>query len=165
MKPKISVENREIAYNRLDSLANLIRKDEITFDKAAMMYSFDKNTRNNGGVAIDPTTLSSKFTLEELDGDVSKILTKMNINEVSKPFQTIEQESQQTIYKIIKLDNKIEKHTADIQNDYKTLADIYLAQKKEEALKKWIAEKQSQTYIRIDKTYANCNFKFENWIK
>lgn len=165
MKPKVSVEAKEEAFNRLDSLATLIRKDEIGFEQAAMMFSYDKNTRNNGGTAINPNTLSSKFAVEELDGDASKILTKMNLNEVSAPFETIDPENQQTVYKIVKLTNKIEAHKADLQNDYQVLADLYLAKKKEDVLKEWIAGQQSQTYIRIDNTYANCNFKFENWIK
>ncbi len=165
MKPKISVEAREEAYNRLDSLASLIRKDEIDFEQAAAMFSFDKNTRNNGGLAINANTMSSKFAVEELDGDVSKILTKMNVNEVSEPFETIDAENQQTVYKIVKLTNKIDAHKADMQNDYQTLSDLYLAKKKEDVLEEWIAERQSETYIRIDDTYANCNFKFDHWIK
>ena len=165
MKPKVSVEAKELAYNRLDSLANLIRKNEIPFEQAAMMFSTDKNTRNNGGTAINPNTMSSKFSIEELDGEISKILPSMNITEISKPFETIEKESQQTVYKIIKLINKTESHKANIQNDYQLLADLYLAKKKEQVLQEWIAVRQSQTYIRIDDTYANCNFRFKSWIK
>uniref|UniRef100_UPI003217373F peptidylprolyl isomerase n=1 Tax=uncultured Draconibacterium sp. TaxID=1573823 RepID=UPI003217373F len=165
MKPKVSVEAKEEAYNRLDSLANLIRKDEIEFEQAAMMFSFDKNTRNNGGITINPNTMSSKFSIEEIDPDVSKVVSKMNLNEISEPFETIDMENQQQVYKIVMLTNKIESHKADLQNDYQTLAEMYLAKKKEETLQKWIAERQSQTYIRIDNTYANCNFNFEHWIK
>lgn len=165
MKPSISIEAKEEAFQRLDSLANLIRKNDISFNEAAMRFSYDKNTRNNGGIAINPTTMSSKFNVEELDNDVSKILTTMNINEISKPFETIDAESQQMVYKIIKLVKKIEGHKADLQNDYQQLASMYLAKKKEEVLKKWISTRQAETYIRIDDTYANCNFNFDNWIK
>ena len=165
MKPKISVEAKEQAYSRLDSLANIIRKNEISFDHAAIMFSSDKNTRNNGGMAINPNTMSSKFTVEELDADVSKVLPEMNINEISKPFETIDMESQQTVYKIVKLVDKTDGHKANLQNDYQQLADMYLAKKKEQVLKDWIASRQKETYIRIDETYANCNFKFDNWIK
>ena len=165
MKPKISVEAQEEANTRLDSLANLIRNEEITFEQAAMMFSFDKNTKNNGGIAINPNTMSSKFAVEELDPDVSKIITTMNVNEVSQPFKTLNPESQQTVYKIVKVTKKIEGHKADLQNDYQTLAEMYLATKKEQVFNEWISTRQSQTYIRIDDTYANCNFKFENWVK
>ncbi len=165
MKPKISVEAKEEANNRLDSMANMIRKDEINFEQAAMMFSYDKNTRNNGGIAINPNTMSSKFSVEDLDGDISKILTKMELNEISKPFETINQESQQSVYKIIKLLKKIDSHKADLQNDYQKLSDMYLISKKEQVLEEWIATRQAETYIRIDATYANCNFDFDNWIK
>lgn len=165
IKPKVSIEAKEEAFNRLDSLANIIRKNEISFENAAMMFSSDKNTRNNGGMAINPNNMSSKFTVEELDPDVSKVLTKMNINEISKPFETVDPETQQTVYKIVKLVNKINGHKANLQNDYQQLADMYLAKKKEQVLKDWISERQQETYIRIDPTYANCNFKFDNWIK
>lgn len=165
MKPKVSAEAKEQALERLDSLANMIRKKEIPFAEAARLFSTDKTTRNNGGIAINQNTGSSKFTLEELGGDVSKILTDLKINEISDPFETVDQESRQTVFKIVKLADKTEGHTANLQNDYQRIADLFLAQKKEKTLKKWIADKQADTYIRIDDTYANCNFEFNNWIK
>lgn len=165
MKPKITPEAKEKAYNRLDSLANLIRKEEISFAEAARIFSADKNTRNNGGMAINSNSASSKFTIEELDGDVSKVLPSLKINEISDPFETLDQDSRQTVYKIIKLIDKTDAHKANLQKDYQYLGDIFLAQKKERVLREWINDKQAQTYIKIDPTYANCNFDFSNWIK
>jgi len=165
LKPKISVEAKEKAYEQLDSLANMIRRNDIPFEEAAVRFSYDKNTRNNGGIAINPATMSSKFSVDELDPDVSKIVTQMNLNEISKPFETVDPESQQMVYKVVKLTKKIESHKANLQNDYQTLSDMYLAKKKEQVLTDWISTRQSETYIRIDNTYANCNFDFDNWIK
>ncbi|HDR52201.1 MAG TPA: peptidylprolyl isomerase, partial [Mariniphaga anaerophila] len=165
MTPKISIEAKEQAMNRLDSLANLIRRGEISFADAAARFSNDKNTRNNGGLAINPSTLSSKFTVEQLDGNISKVLSTMRIGEISDPFESIDQESRQPVFKIVKLIDKIDSHKANLQNDYQQLADLFLAQKRQKVLEKWISDKQAQTYIRIDNTYANCNFEFDNWIK
>jgi peptidyl-prolyl cis-trans isomerase SurA len=165
MRPKVSIEAREQAISRLDSLANILRKNEISFSDAAMMFSTDKNSRNNGGIAVNPNTMSSKFTVEELGSNESKILTKMNINEISNSFETIDEESQQTVYKIVKLINKTEQHKANLQEDYQQLANMNLIKKKEEVLSKWVSDRQAQTYIRIDNTYSNCNFRFGKWIK
>lgn len=165
MTPKVSPEAKELAVNRLDSLANLIRKEEITFAQAAARFSTDKNTKNNGGLAINQNTLSSKFTVEELEGNISRVLSNLRISEISDPFETVDPESRQSVYKIIKLINKVEAHKANLQNDYQYLADMFLVQKREKALEKWIANRQAQTYIRIDATYANCNFEFDNWLK
>ncbi|MDD4143143.1 MAG: peptidylprolyl isomerase [Prolixibacteraceae bacterium] len=165
MKPKVTAEAKEQAFNRLDSLANMIRKEEISFAEAARLFSSDKNTRNNGGIAISQYSMSSKFTIEELDGDVSKILPSLKINELSDPFETLDPESRQTVFKIVKLIEKTEAHKANLQKDYQQLADMFLEQKKEKVLEQWISDKQAQTYIRIDPTYANCNFEFNNWVK
>lgn len=165
IKPKVSVEAREQSFNRLDSLANMIRKNEIPFDDAAMMLSTDKNSRNNAGMVINPENMSSKFAVEELDPDVSKVITKMNINEISKPFQSIDKETQMLVYKIIRLNKKSEAHKADLQNDYQLLAELYLMKKKEQVFKDWVNNQQSKNYIRIDDTYANCNFSHNKWIK
>lgn len=165
MRPKVAPEALEQSKTRLDSLANLIRKNELTFENAAMMFSLDKTTRNNGGLAINPETLSSKFSAEELDPDVSKIIISMKINEISEPFQTVDPLNRQTVYKIIRLINKTEGHKANLQSDYQRLAELFLEKKRKDVLEKWIATQQAKTYIRIDQTYANCNYQFENWIK
>jgi peptidyl-prolyl cis-trans isomerase SurA len=165
MRPKVAPEALELAKNRLDSLANIIRKNEITFENAAMMFSQDKTTRNNGGLAINPQTLSSKFSAEELDPDISKIITNLRINELSDPFQTIDLSTRQTVYKVIRLVSKTNGHKANLQNDYQHLAELYLEKKKTDVLDQWISAQQAKTYIRIDNTYANCNYQFNSWIK
>jgi peptidyl-prolyl cis-trans isomerase SurA len=165
IKPKVSVDARETSFNRLDSLANMIRKNEIPFNEAAMMLSSDKNSRNNAGSVINPENMSSKFSVEDLDPDVSKVITKMNINEISKPFQSVDRENQMLVYKIIRLNRKTEAHKADLQNDYQLLAELYLSKKKEQVFNDWINAQQSKNYIRIDETYGNCNFQHSKWIK
>ncbi len=162
--PKPSPEAKEKAANSLDSLATIIRKGKITFETAALHYSADKNSRNGGGIAINPYTMSSKWKNEELDPSVSKILTGMKENEISDPFSSID-ENQRLVYKIVKLVSRSKEHRANLQEDYQHLHDIYIQQKQEEAINKWVSEQQSRTYIHIDDTYINCNFKFKGWKK
>jgi peptidyl-prolyl cis-trans isomerase SurA len=165
IKPKVSVEAQEKAHNALDSLANMIRRNELKFEEAAAVFSSDKNSKNNAGVVINPETMSSKFAVEDLDPDVSKVITKMNINEISAPFQTTDKESQQMVYKIVKLTRKLDSHRADLQNDYQQLSENFLRSKKELVFNEWVKAQQLKNYIRIADTYANCNFNFSNWIK
>jgi peptidyl-prolyl cis-trans isomerase SurA len=165
MSPKVAPEAKEEAKLRLDSLANLIRKEQISFAEAAGRFSTDKNTRVSGGLVTNPNSLSSKFTVEELEGTVSKVLSNLKIGEISDPFETIDPESRQPVYAVVKLIDKTETHKANLQDDYQQLSDLFLQKKREEQLEKWIATKQEQTYIRIDDTYANCNFEFNNWRK
>lgn len=164
LKPKPTAEAMQKASGSLDSLATLIRKGKITFETAALHYSADKNSRNGGGIAINPYNMSSKWKKEELDPDVSKILDRMKENEISDPFSTID-ENQRLVYKIVKLVSRTKAHRANLQEDYQYLHDIYLQEKQEEAINKWVSEQQSRTYIHIDDTYMNCNFKFKGWKK
>ncbi len=162
--PKPSPEAREKADNSLDSLASIIRKGKITFETAALHYSADKNSRNGGGIAINPYTMSSKWKNEELEPNVSKVLAGMKDNEISDPFSSVD-ENQRLVYRIVKLISRLKEHRANLQEDYQYLHDLYLQEKQEEAINKWVSEQQSKTYIHIDDTYMNCNFKFKGWKK
>ena len=164
LRPKIEPMELEKAKNRIDSLADFIRTGKMTWEQASYLYSADKNTRNNGGLVTSQKTGSSKFEVSELDPDVSKVITTMNIGETSRPFLTID-DKQREVYKIIKLANKTKAHKANLQEDYQKLSEMYLAKKKEDIYKKWIAKQQSKTYIHVDDSYANCNFKLKSWKK
>jgi len=160
--PKPSQEALDKAKNALDSLADMIRTEKITFEEAALHFSADKNSKNGGGIAINPYTMSSKWKPEELDPTVSKVLSELKPNEISDPFVS-KNDKQRIVYKIVKLISRKKEHKANMQEDYQLLDDSYLQKKKAEALDKWIGDKQSKTYIHIDDSYANCNFKFKNW--
>ncbi len=164
IKPKVKPEEMEKAINALDTLANDIRKNKVPFEEAAMRLSMDKNSRNNGGLVINPYSMSSKFEPQMLPPAVSKVLANMKIGEISDPFRMVD-DKQREVIQIVKLVNKTESHTADMREDYQLISEMYLQKKKEETVQTWIGQRQSKNYIRIDDTYANCEFKFKNWIK
>ena len=165
MIPKPSAKSMEKAFGQIDSIADFIRKGTIIFKDAALRYSYDKDSRNNGGTVINPETGESKWKMSELDPDVSKVIAKMNVNEISKPIKTIDPKNQQTIYKIIKLINKNNAHKANLRDDYVELSNVYMASKKEKTLDEWVRDKQAGTYVHIDDSYLNCNFKYKGWVK
>jgi len=164
MMPKVTPESMEKALGRIDSIADFIRKGSIKFEEASLRYSSDKNSRNNGGVVINPETGESKWKLTELDPDVSKVLPQMNINEISKPFKSFD-DKQRPVYKIVKLMSKSNAHKANLKDDYVEMSNVYMISKKEKRMDEWIREKQKGAYVRIDPTYINCNFKYKGWIK
>lgn len=164
IRPKVSDKEMKRAFEQIDSIADFIRKGTFKFEDAALRFSYDKNSRNNGGVVINPNTGESKWKLSELDPDVSKVIVNMNVNEISKPFLTMD-ENQRQVYKIVKLISKIPAHKANLRDDYVEISNQYLAKKKEETMDKWIREKQIGTYVHIDNSYTNCNFKYGGWIK
>jgi peptidyl-prolyl cis-trans isomerase SurA len=164
LRAKVDPKELLTAKTRIDSLADFVRSSKITWDQAAYLYSSDKSTRNNGGLVTSQNTGSSKFQVSELDPDVSKVITTMNIGEISNPFLTLD-DKQREVYKVIKLNSKSKSHQANLQEDYQHLSDLFLTKKKEETYRKWIAKQQAKTYIHVDDSYANCNFKLKSWKK
>jgi peptidyl-prolyl cis-trans isomerase SurA len=164
LRPKVDPKELESAKNRIDSIADFVRKGKMTWEQASYLYSSDKSTRNNGGLVTSQRTGSSKFEVSELDPDVSKVITTMNLGETSRPFLTVD-DKQRQVYKIIKLINKSKAHQANLQEDYQSLSEMFLAKKKEDVYRKWIAKQQAKTYIHVDDSYANCNFKLKSWKK
>jgi peptidyl-prolyl cis-trans isomerase SurA len=164
IRAKIDPKELTNAKNRIDSIADFVRGGKMSWEQACYLYSSDKNTRNNGGLVTSQSNGSSKFEVAELDPDVSKVITTMNIGETSRPFLTID-DKQRQVYKIVKLNNKTKTHKANLQEDYQKLSEMFMAKKKDDNYRKWIAKQQSKTYIHVDDSYANCNFKLKSWKK
>jgi peptidyl-prolyl cis-trans isomerase SurA len=102
--------------------------------------------------------------LDELEPDVSKLITGLKVGDISEPFLSMD-DKQRQVYKVIKLLSKTNAHSANLQEDYQHLSEVYLEKKKEDTYRKWIATQQAKTYIHIDELYGNCNFKLKSWRK
>lgn len=168
MKPKVDEAEIEEALNKLDTLANDIRKGKVTFDEAATWVSQDKDTKNNHGLLANPQTGTSRFEMQHLAGlvsqEVAKVVEGMQIGEISKPFTMINSKGKE-VCAIVKLKNRIDAHKATITEDYQRLKSMVTAKRSEEKIQKWILEKQKNTYVRINPNWRKCDFKYPGWVK
>ena len=162
MKPKISLDARKKALSKLDSIANLIRYDSITFDNAARIYSQDKNTAVNKGLMVNPYDNSSKFELKQLETKDYIIARDLKVGEVSDPFESVDDKSK-VVYKVIKLKSRTDPHKANLKQDYMLIQSMAMNEKKNEVIQDWIREKQKETYYRIDPSFKNCEFFQNSW--
>ncbi|MCE7700089.1 MAG: peptidylprolyl isomerase, partial [Methanobacterium paludis] len=167
LRPKISATERNHSLLRLDSIADLIRTQKISFSDAAKYYSSDKDTRNNGGLMVNQSNdnRSSKFQMEELPPEVGKMVYKMNVGEISEPFTMITKEKDKEVCAIVRVKSKTKAHKASVSEDFQQLKQLVQAKKSEKILKDWIIEKQKKTYVRISDNWRNCNFEYPGWIK
>lgn len=165
MKPRVSLEYKNKAIQRLDSIAGEIRNGKITFENAVMNYSLDKNTAMNAGLMLNEKSGTSKFEYQDLPQEVAKIVYGMNVGEVSKPFSMINPQTNKEVVAIVKVKSKTENHRANLTDDYQMLKNYYEGMKREEFIKNWIVKKQRETYISIDPKWQNCEFQYPGWIK
>lgn len=167
LKPHVSATERNQALLRLDSIADLIRNQKMTFQGAAQLYSFDKDTRNNGGQMVnqaDPQNPISRFKLDELPPEVGKLVYTMNVGEISKPFSMINQKDKE-VCAIIRVKSKTKAHKANLTDDFQLLKQMVQNAKSEKIIADWIVQKQKKTYVRIDEKWSNCEFVHPGWVK
>ncbi len=163
-KPKYTADARQAAFARLDSIADLVRKDTLSFEKAALRFSADTKTNLNGGIVVNERTMTSRFEKDQLDPIDYMMLRNMKAGEISHPYESRDNKGN-TVYKIIKLDIFIPSHTATIEDDYNVIQNLAKQARQADTFNKWIEKKQAYTYIRIDPLYSNCEFRRKGWIK
>lgn len=157
---KVSPEALQEAYDELDSIAQLIHNDSITFDEAVRKFS-DEKDKTNGGILVNPNTGSTLFDASELDQQVSFTINRMQVGELSEPVP-MKTEDNKDAYRLLYLKRKTAPHKANLKDDYTLIRNWALQQKREEIINKWIANKSQKAYIKVIDDYKDCDFMF-NW--
>lgn len=161
LAPKTSSTDLLKAEASLDSVYRILIADTIKFQAAALRYSQDEETKNNGGMVVNPQSGSTRFTTEEIDGTLFFTIDKLKVGEFSKPvkFQT---RDGKTGYRIIWLKTRTEPHKANLKEDYQTLQGAALQRKQSKQIADWVRKKKLTTYVKVDPSYQKCGFQF-NW--
>jgi peptidyl-prolyl cis-trans isomerase SurA len=166
IKPKVKPEQTSKAISSLDSLANLIRKDSISFENVAKKYSSHKDSRINGGklVSINPSERITWFTLEELNPEMYVKIRDMKVSEISEAFRTTDDDGN-VVFRIVRLDNEIPAHRANLKDDYESLYLAAVKQARSKEYQEWINKKIGNTYIKISDELKTCDFLKKGWLK
>ncbi|MCD6346155.1 MAG: peptidylprolyl isomerase [Bacteroidales bacterium] len=164
LRPEVSIEAKLKTRSQLDSIANGIRQSDLSFGDAALLYSVDEKSRANGGLMVNEKTASSKFEPKDLEPAIMTTIKKLKTGEISNPFETKDQ-TDNTVYKIIRIKSKVPAHRADIDQDYQFIQEIALKKKQQDIIDEWIADKQKSMYLRIHDDYKNCKFQYKGWLK
>ena len=167
-KPIVSDEAIEKTLARLDSIADDIRAEKFSFEDAASMISDDKDTRNNKGLMSNSNQqtgrITSRFQMQELPAEVAKVVDTMQVGQVSRAFQMINQRGK-TVCVVAKLKHRVEGHKASIQEDFQILKDVVLQKRQNERIHQWVVDKIKSVYTRLNDDYKDCKFEYEGWIK
>lgn len=182
LRPTFTRDELMEPAHQLDSIANLIRLDSLSFDKAALMFSDDATSKHNGGIVSNSDILArmgaydgarmtaTRFLKEDFSMQGGKsledyaALMRLKIGEVSNSFQTTDIMGNQ-MSKIVKLVDIIPAHTASLEEDYIRLEEMALQQKQERIYREWLDDKIESMYIYIDPAYRSEDFENKNWIK
>ncbi len=167
LRPKVSEKDLTEAITRLDSLKNDMDAKKFTFEEATQYVSQDKDSRNNKGIMVNNKygMSTTKFEMGDLPQEIAKVVDNLKVNEISAPFIMRDSKTEREVVAIVKLTNRIEGHKANLKDDYQTIKSLYEENTKKQIIADWIAKKQSETYVRIEEGWRNCEFKYDGWLK
>ncbi len=67
--------------------------------------------------------------------------------------------------KIVRLEQVIPSHTANLNDDYIQLEQAALSVKQEEVFNKWLEKKIESMYVKIAPEYSDASFLSKGWVK
>ncbi len=163
IRPQISQDNLQDSKKYMDSVRTRILDKKTDFKQAARDNSEDENSKQNGGVVMNPQSGDSRWETGQLDREIFYATEQLDLGRISEPifFRTPDGKEG---FKLIKLLNKTQPHRADLKTDYQIIQNVALQEKKNDATQSWIEEKLRTTYVRVNNEYFQCSFD-RGWVK
>ena len=163
LQPEIPQEKLDKTKEKLEKIVADIKSGELTFNEAVKKFSQDTDTRNNGGLIVNPYRGESTFDLTRMDPALYARVNNLQKNEMTDVFYDETREGKK-MYKVMIMKDRTNTHIADMVDDYVKVQNLALQKKKQETIAKWSKEKIGDTYIKISNEYQKCTFD-KNWTK
>ncbi|WP_299011375.1 peptidylprolyl isomerase [uncultured Tenacibaculum sp.] len=163
MQPQISDEKLQETKEEIEKIVAEIKEGKITFEEAVAKYSEDEETKNSGGLIVNPYTQEPSFELTRMPPELYPRISELNKGDLSDIYYDETREGEK-MYGVILMKDKTDNHTADLVKDYVRMQQFALAKKKEEEIAKWTKEKIQETYLKLGNDYKDCTFK-KDWKK
>ena len=164
LKPRVSVDDKVRAVERLDSIRGLVVDSGMVFELAVAQFSEDKNTMMSGGTMTNMNTGASKFEYQDLPPEIAKQIYVLKEGEVSQPFAMVDRTKNKEICAIVRLKSKRDAHKANLVDDFQVIRDMYAQKLSGELIDKWIRDKQQEIYVAIDPSWRGCDFQYPGWV-
>lgn len=164
IKPKVLTNDIYSTIEKMDSINNELKAGTLTFQQAALKFSTDEDTKQNGGLLINPINGSNKFTMDELaeiDATTFRVVERMKVGDMTKP-DIYDVQSGGKMVKIYYLVEKTEPHVANLETDYAKIQVAALTEKKRKFVFAWVEDKKDDFYIKVSDEFKNYPFQ-TNW--
>jgi peptidyl-prolyl cis-trans isomerase SurA len=161
LQPKTEESSITKCIHFLDSLSRQINNGSISFEDAALRFSDDEETKNNGGILINHDNNTTKFSPDKMDKLLFFQVDTMELNRASAALTMMTQEGK-TAFRIVTVKSKTKPHIANLKDDYQKIQEVALTEKQNKALNDWVTKKQKTTYININEEYSDCEI-LKHW--
>ena len=162
IKAKVNATALYAAKQKMDNIAKEINDGIITFDDAVTKYSDDEN-KGNGGLLLNPNTMSTLHTLDDMAPALRLIVDQLSEGDISSP-AVIQMQDEKKAYRILRLNKRKEEHKANLVDDFAKIKEYSINSKQQEVLEKWVNKTIARTYIRLSDSLEECNLA-NKWSK
>ncbi|MDZ7680322.1 MAG: peptidylprolyl isomerase [Fodinibius sp.] len=143
--------DEEAAKERLRAIKDTLQNNsDVTFAQMARKHSDDPNTASQGGRVLNPQSGERLIALEQLDPAMYRIVLLLeeegDISE-PKPFTMGEGNNTQQAFRIVRLDNRVKEHVANLDQDYQRIKSVALQEKQARKMNKYISELRKKMYV------------------
>ncbi len=143
--------DKQAAINKLKQLKDsVLTHEEITFAEMARKHSDDQNTAPQGGRILNPQSNERLIPLSQLDPALYRIVLLLDeVGDISEPkeFNIGSGNNSKKAYRIVRLDQRIPEHIANMEQDYNRIKQFALQEKQFRVMREWIGELRSDVYI------------------
>ncbi|MBL0328898.1 MAG: peptidylprolyl isomerase [Bacteroidetes bacterium] len=163
--PAVDANDLYRAKLSLDTTYTRLLADTATFADMAARYSDDEESKNSGGLIINPYTGSTRFQMDELgqyEQTIAFSVDNLKIGEFTKPMASTTSDGKQA-YRILYVKNRTLPHKANLVDDYQSIQNATLSKKQQAAIQAWIKKKSASTYVHLADDFKNCTFN-NKWI-
>jgi len=163
LRPEVSNDEILAAKNKIELIRNRILDGDLSFFDAAIEASDEIETRNDGGLLINPETQDYNFELTKMDPELYSQIVNLSEGEVSRVIRDSDRVNP-VKFKILTVSDRYDEHVADFSKDYIKIQKLALQNKQLKEIEKWQNSKINETYININSEFNSCDF-FSNWFK
>jgi peptidyl-prolyl cis-trans isomerase SurA len=162
--PEVTNVDLQKTNKKLDSIRADLVSGKITFQEAVGKYSTDEQSKMTGGMVYDNNTGNAVLEIDKLDPDMARSVADMKVGEYSQPQIYTDPYTGSRACRILFMKNRTDPHILNMKDDYVQIQQKALMVKQNAYLNKWLSEKISTYYIKIDPAYSNCS-ELKDWFK
>ena len=162
IKAKVNATALHAAKQKMDDISQEINEGTITFDEAVSKYSDDEN-KANGGLLLNPNTMSTLHTLDDMAPALRIVVDNLIEGAVSSP-AVIQMQDENKAYRILRLNKRKEEHKANLVDDFAKIKEYSINTKKQEALEEWVNKTIAKTFIKLSDSIEECDLA-NKWSK
>lgn len=163
--PTVNATDLYNAKLALDTTFTRLKADTASFAEMAARYSDDEDSKNSGGLIVNPFTGSTRFQMDELgqyDQSIAFATDNLKVGEYTQPMPCTTQDAKQA-YRILYVKNRTQPHVANLQDDYQSIQNAAISKKQQLAIQKWIKKKSADTYVHLADDFKGCTFN-NKWV-